>query len=456
MRSLFRPLAGTTRGAYAPAITAVVALVRLAAAWGPHTEITAAALQKIPAHSPIRELLGPEWNGLTSWCWMPDRRRSLAVENGVAFLTDDFLFLPGVPPDVSHTMPSVEATWAPCFRRALDALRMETPWNAARWVGALLHFVEDTGAPPHAWPRGPHGPLENWVPAHKISIADSTLRALGEDDDSAAAAFLVAMRRHADEAAERGRQIEPLATASNRPGVEAIALVSANESANMAAAVLETLGRLASQPPALAGGELHGRLPVASGPPPPVRPKVMVAGHPWSTVCAPDGRWSLRRLPPGEYELIAALPGCSPLRARANVVAGQSTEVQFESSSAAASHGRLMNPDFSLRWTRPNAPDYWQWQKESWESEAVPVAPGERIRLLVEWTPHSTASLVVRWRNSYAPTGGRTASEPPIAPGETERELVAPDWATNARIDLLMRSGDPTNAVRRISWMPFP
>jgi len=28
----------------------------------------------------------------------------------------------------------------------LQALRTETPANAARWVGSLLHFVEDTGS----------------------------------------------------------------------------------------------------------------------------------------------------------------------------------------------------------------------------------------------------------------------------------------------------------------------
>ncbi len=456
MRSPIRPAARLSRGTLAHAVAAALALVRLAAAWGPHTEITAAAMRQIPADSPIRELLGPEWDGLTSWCWMPDRRRSLTVENGVAFHTDDFLFLPGVAPDVSHTMPSVESTWAPCFRRALDALRMENPWNAARWVGTLLHFIEDTGAPPHAWPRGPHGPMENWVPADQISIADHTPRVLGEDDESAVAAFLAAMRTYVQEAAERGRQIEPLATASNRPAVEAIALVSANESAKLAADVLETLGRLAVRSPRSPGGELHGHLPVAAGPPPPVRPKVMVVGHPWSTVCGPDGRWNLRCLPPGDYELLAALPGSPPLRSRASVVAGQRAEVRFESPSAMASRGRLMNPDFSLCWTRPDAPDYWQRQKEAWESEAVPVAPGERIRLLVEWTRDSSASVVVRWRNSYAPTGGRTASEPPIAPGESERELVAPEWATCARVDLMMRPGDPTGAVRRISWMPVP
>ncbi len=435
---------------------AATAWAQFASAWGPHTEITAAAMRQIPPSSPIREQLSSEWDGLTSWCWMPDRRRSLTVSNGFAFLTDNFLFLPGVAPDVSHTMPTVQTTWVPCFRRALDALRMETSWNAARWVGTLLHFIEDTGAPPHAWPRGPHGPMENWVPANQVSIAEYTPRVLGEDDESAEAAFATAMKVYVEAAAERGRRIEPLAVASNRPAVEAIALVSANESARIVADVLETLGRLAARPPNRPAGELRGRLPLApTSSRLRILPKVMVVGRPWSTVCDTDGQWNLRNVPAGQYELLAALPGRAPLRARANVTAGTRTEVQFEPVAPAGQSEGPMNPDFTLRWTRPDAPDYWQRQRDAWESEPIPVAAGARIRLHVEWAPNSSAAVVVRWRNSYAPSGGRTASEPPLNATESDRELVAPEWATCVRLDLVMRPGDPTNAVRHILWTPI-
>ena len=40
--------------------------------------------------------------------------------------------------------------YRPLFIRALQALRTESPANAVRWLGSLLHFVTDTGSPPHA------------------------------------------------------------------------------------------------------------------------------------------------------------------------------------------------------------------------------------------------------------------------------------------------------------------
>jgi hypothetical protein len=51
------------------------------------------------------------------------------------------------------------------FRRALQALRTETPANAARWVGALLHFTEDTARrrTPSSNPGRCTSPMRNWV-----------------------------------------------------------------------------------------------------------------------------------------------------------------------------------------------------------------------------------------------------------------------------------------------------
>ncbi|MCX7818286.1 MAG: hypothetical protein N2652_03625 [Kiritimatiellae bacterium] len=430
-------------------IAAAAAAVRTATAWGPHAEITAAAMARIPSESAIRHLLGPEWETLTTWCWLPDRRRALGERAGELFHTDDFLHLPGVPPDVAHTMPVVATTWAPHFQRALDALRMETPRNAARWVGTLLHYVQDSGAPPHAWPRGPHGPMENWVPADRIAIPDHVPRMLCERETDAPNAFASAMRVHVADAAERGQRIEPLAAASNRPAVEAIALISANESAKLSADVLETLGRLAMRPRSGPEGELCGRLRVPAVIP---RPKVMIAGRPWSTVCDAEGQWSLRGVPAGEYELLAAVPGCPPWRARARVGDRERIEVDFAPAPPLGEGSTLMNPDFSLRWVRADAPDYWHRQKDAWESEAVPVTGGREVQLQVDWVEGTDASLVVRWRNTGAPTGGRTASEPPLRPGESRRRLVVPEWAVCARIDLMMRTADPTTSVRRIVW----
>lgn len=431
-------------------VLATAAAVR-APAWGPRPRITEAAIAALPPDSPIIGVLGRELDGLSAWCWMPDWRRSAIIRNDGTFLADDFLLFPGLPSHISHVAPHVEAAWAPAFRRALQALRMENPWNAARWVGALIHFVEDTGAPPHAWPRGPHGIMENWVPADRISIEGYRSTLLGDTDAAALDGFLSRMRRYQADAADRGRAMEPLAIASNRPAIETIALVSANESAKVAADVLHTLGCLAVNFPA-AGGDLKGviRWP-ASWPSNAPLPHVAVRGQPWSTVCSRDGAWRLRGVPPGSWEIWAAVPGGPPLRERVIVTAG--TVVRIDLPLPPVS-GYLMNPDFSIRWADPAAPDYWFRQKDAWESSPIPVQPRDRVRLAAVWADDADGRLIVRWRDIPSATGGRTQSEPPLRPGDPAREMIAPDWARWARRDLVMRNTDPTTVCRAIEWTP--
>ena len=74
-----------------------------------------------------------------------------------------------------HMIPDVQATYRPYFLRALQALRTESPANAARWTGALLHFVTDTGSPPHAIALSgdAHTKMENWLDPYKIDLGDT-------------------------------------------------------------------------------------------------------------------------------------------------------------------------------------------------------------------------------------------------------------------------------------------
>ena len=230
-----KPLPVPRAAAVAACLAAIAASP--APAWGPHPQITAAALKAVGTNDPLAAALGPERAALTDYCWMPDWRRSWVARKDGPFLADDFLPFPGMPVHAGHMMPGVKDAWAPYFRRALQALRSETPPNAARWVGSLLHFVEDTGAPPHAHPKGGdmHSVMENWVKSAAISIDGYRPALLGATDDEALAGFLRRMESYVAAAAERGREMEPLAAVSNRPAVEAIALVSANESARAVA-----------------------------------------------------------------------------------------------------------------------------------------------------------------------------------------------------------------------------
>jgi len=169
-----------------------VLLSGVARAWGPHPEITQAALDALGPEAALVQRLGADTRSLCAYCWMPDWRRSLHREKDVWFYTDDYLLLPALPEHVDHLCPAVKRTYAPCFRRALQALRTETAPNASRWVGTLVHFTEDSGAPPHAGEiKGDlHGKLENWVDAKAIHIPGYQPRVLGATYDEALAGYL--------------------------------------------------------------------------------------------------------------------------------------------------------------------------------------------------------------------------------------------------------------------------
>ena len=155
-----------------------------ALAWGPHSDITRAAIHVIPTNNPLLHQLGPETQQLTNYCWLPDFKRLPFRSQGEDFYSDDFLLFPGVTTHFDHICPVVEQTYEPYFRRALQAARMESPPNAARWIGSLLHFVQDSGSPPHAAQiRGDvHIRMENWVEAKKIIIAGYQPRMIGTND----------------------------------------------------------------------------------------------------------------------------------------------------------------------------------------------------------------------------------------------------------------------------------
>src|SRR5436190_14109901 len=158
-----------------------------ALAWGPHWDITRAAINTLGTNHPLAAQLGTELTALTNYCWLPDFRRIPFRVPEQDFYSDDYLLFPNVTKHFDHICPEVQQTYEPYFRRALQALRTESAPNAARWIGSLLHFVQDTGSPPHAARiRGDtHTKMENWVDASKITIPGYAPRLLGTNDNDA-------------------------------------------------------------------------------------------------------------------------------------------------------------------------------------------------------------------------------------------------------------------------------
>ena len=184
------------RGLFRAAACAALCLFSHGAlGWGPHTEITLAALRAMGPEDGIYKQLGADTGVLAQYVWMADWRTQLLIRSDEVFYADDYLLFPKAKSHSQHICPEVRQTYAPFFRRALQALRTESPRNAARWVGSLLHFTTDTGSPPHAagFLGAAHSKMENWLDAKLIQLPGYQPRLLGDDDASAEAGFLSRM-----------------------------------------------------------------------------------------------------------------------------------------------------------------------------------------------------------------------------------------------------------------------
>ncbi|HTD86974.1 MAG TPA: hypothetical protein VK850_10390, partial [Candidatus Binatia bacterium] len=276
-------------------------------AWGPHAEITQAALDALGTNDMLIRHLGGQAQRLTNYAWMADYRRLPFEEPGELFYADDYLLFPEATTHWDHICPEVKKTYRPYFRRALQALRTETPRNAARWIGSLLHFVEDTGSPPHAAEiRGAlHTKMETWVDAKQIHVPGYTPRSMGTNDEQALQGFLKRMDEIIEFSKDRAKRMRLNAEIGNRKAVEPVVLESALETSRLTADLLHTLGVIGARH-GTNGGILRGV--VQSHDPVGMErfaAKIEVAGTSYSTLADQSGGFEFRNLPPGDYKLVA-------------------------------------------------------------------------------------------------------------------------------------------------------
>ena len=318
------------------ALAALLLVAAPATAWGPHTEIMRAALDALPASDGAEERLGGL--DLQRYSWLPDYRDAVLPD----YSPNDYLLFPGFPRHVSHLTPDVQATYGPFFRRALQALRTESRTNAARWIGALLHFVQDSGSPPHALPTsGPlHFRMENWVAAEKIAIRGYRPRRLGRDADSAVRGLEQRMDARIRSARALGERLRPLCERNDRTAAEPLVLEAALESARASADVLHTLLTLENgrDRPELARLEVYVRAPKdAARPLAPAR--LALADTPLFTFSEQvteatadyyRGRLLLRNVPPGRYEAEVTRGTRAPLRVPVELRAGETLRLNPE------------------------------------------------------------------------------------------------------------------------------
>jgi hypothetical protein len=428
-------------------------------AWGPHPEITEAALATLPPDDPLRAVLGAEIGRLRDYCWMGDWRRTLRRETNVWFYCDDYLLFPTMLTHRDHLCPEVKQTYEPCFRRALQALRTETAANAARWLGGILHFTEDTGSPPHAAEiRGDmHSKMENWVQAKAIALGDYQPQLLGATDDDAVAGFLRRMDGLIEFSKQRAERARPFVVAGDRESTEPIVLESALETSRVVADLLHTLGHLARQIPA-AGTTLRGR--ISSQAPVGVEKlpaKLVLLGTPYSTLADADGRYEFRGLPPGVATLGVLRPGCANGSFPIAIPATGALEQDCTLKADAVPGNWLRDATLDLAWLAQDRPEAWYPAKSKiegphWQSEVLPVKVGSKYQVRIAWRDGTTGQVVVRLSGSPDKLPVELA---PLTPGNAELTFEVPPGTLNAQL-LVLGAAPPGSVCRHLALVQIP
>ena len=437
-------------------------------AWGPHTEITAAVLAVLPDREKLRRYFGPDWDRIAKdYCWMGDWREAVRPDH----YADDYLLFPASPAHVSHMLPVVRQTYGPFFRRALQAVRTESPQNAARWIGSLLHFVQDSGSPPHTTGIGGelHGKMERWVDEKLVSIAGYEPQLLGKIDADAERGFQARMEGLIEFSRTRAEQLKPilekLTTRENQP----LELESALETARVSADLLHTLCTLGLAESTVAGCRLEGaiELPAVADrdarPPTPALPaKVMLRNTLYSTTCDAAGRFAFRNLPRGKYEVLFLATGYK-LTTVANVELRSATPVQLSPrlEPDPVPGNLIRNSEFRLSWIKPGQPDWWSREPQKpnrWASALVRVPLDRKFTIRVAFVDDKPVSVSARWRSNPSSTAG--SREVPVnfarqdSVGRRTAEIKPPEgqppFNANDRVlylELLIDSDKPIESV---------
>lgn len=402
-----------------------------AQAWGPHAEITQAVLDVLGTNHPLVLHLGAQAQRLTNYCWMADFRRLPFKEPEENMYANDYLLFPGMDTHLDHICPEVKKSYRPYFKRAVQALRIENQANAARWIGSLLHFVEDTGSPPHsAEIRGAvHTKMENWVDAKQIHIRDYHPRSLGTNEADAIEGFVRRMDELIVFSKARGQKLRIPVEIGNRTAVMPIVLESALETSRVTADLLHTLGQflptLDTNTATLTGTILSKPVVGLER----FAAKVLFEGTNISTLADLSGRYELRDLPPGNWQIATMRPGGGVAHTSVNLHAGRTNVVNLTLPRSGEPENLIRNGDFKLNWVKPGAPDCWFKTGQSWEGEIIPLKNGQHYRLVVKFKEAAEGDVFLRWTRQLPYTLPQNAVLPkidsqPLTPQNNELTFV--------------------------------
>jgi hypothetical protein len=388
-----------------------------------HSGIIHASLMAIPPEDHIQERWGDEVWRLREYVQMADWINTLVSQRedwdtggqtleqpGIQFFPNDYLLFPASPSPTQHMVPAVKATYRPFFLRALQALRTETPANAARWTGSLLHYVTDTGSPPHAIGlSGPaHTKMESWLDTSVIDLSQYRPQLLGDTDEAAVQGLETRMDGLIAFSAIRANAMLPFVKVDDRAHMEPLAVESAAETARVAADVIHTLLVLTQKTPG-AGASLVAEVsaPDIDGMEN-VPTKLMVMGTGYSTLSQQSlpafhtyrGVFTLRNLPAGTYRVAIERVGSQTLYVPSDrLQAGETVRASWQLQPSRVGGNLAPNPDMTLRWLTPEAPDHWRLDapRKQLVSDNIPVIPGRRYRAGCELGAQAAGGVELQW-----------------------------------------------------------
>ncbi len=443
-------------------------------AWGgiPHQQIIDGALTAIPADDQIDVRLGSQVEHLRDTVEMGDWVDSFVVvqENwhvppddypqvSSEYFGNDYLLFPAAPHTFDHGVPGVRGTYVPFFLRALQALRTEDQENAVRWMGSLLHFVTDSGSPPHAIGlTGPnHTKMENWLDASHIDLHEYKPLLLGNTDEEA----VKGLRRRMDGLIERNGKIAkrmlPFAEANDRATIEPMALDCAEETARVTADVIHTLLVLSAKTTTAESGSIVATVTAPATAEFPLLPaKLVLLGTNYSTLSAPtdrlaarySGTFYFRNLPPGTYRAAIERAGAEPLFTDPFTVSNEEQRhFSWHLQSSLTPGNLLQNASFLLHWVSSTSPDHWRHENQChcWHSDNIPVTPGRVYRAGVVGKGSSAPKASIEWMAYHWKRTDDPAVEIPATAGGIA--ITAPPAAEYVRLAL---AGDdpPQNLLR--------
>jgi len=227
-----------------------------ASAWDttPHRAMTRAAIDSLPAA--YRNQLGPELPGIIeTWCMLPDRYTELAnfgfrrnspgpktVEEMQPYCTR-----PDGEPVHSATWDRDEdlASLVFLYMRILTALHDKHPAEAARYIGVLAHFIEDSLSPPHAVAQPPatHAALEREIPP----LRTRQPRSAGTHIIPAAETILDRLYAAAEVNRKNMPAMLAALSAKDQPALVSLCLAPAQSAAGLLADSLFTLFQLSAR-----------------------------------------------------------------------------------------------------------------------------------------------------------------------------------------------------------------